>query len=262
MKRAVVLASVMVAAVAALSGCVRATQELAISADGTVSGEMIFAAAPGVLDSLAEPGVEETGVDLLGVEFAQRIADQFTDATVTPWESNGMEGSRITFTDEPFESFAKAGVTIERAGDRITVNGSTQAVLSAAGVPVTMEDLQGQLGGLPPGAGSVVDVYVKVTFPGNVIEHDGVLEGRTVTWNLLGGQDEFSASSGVGGLFIPPWVWVALGLAAVVGGAAWVLAQDRRVRAARTKAALERSVQHRHSAPGLDTEEDRGTIPT
>lgn len=78
-----------------------------------------------------------------------------------------------------------------------------------------------------------VDGKIEVTFPGEVIEHNGELEGRTVTWTFDAvnrGETEMFAVARKGGGF--SWVAVigvllALG---VIGVVAWRLLADRNVR--------------------------------
>ncbi|MGH8928401.1 MAG: LppM family (lipo)protein [Acidimicrobiia bacterium] len=110
-----------------------------------------------------------------------------------------------------------------------TDDGST--VRFEADVPQTGGDFEGfnseELAGL-----LTYDARIRITFPGEVIDHNGVLEENTVTWSFddptaMGGTRLF-AEARLGGGF--PWVGligVLLGLG-VIGLVAWRVLSSRR----------------------------------
>jgi len=152
------------ALVLGLSGCIRITSDITLHEDNTVSGEMVVAIQEGVGDAMG----------MTDEEFADSLSedngtDSMTNATVTEYNEDGYVGTRITFKDEPLESFTGVDGTITREGDTFVFEGS---------VPDSSDTE-----GLPEGSGAIATM--SITFPGKVSDHNGELAGNTVTWDLL-----------------------------------------------------------------------------
>jgi hypothetical protein len=88
-------------------------------------------------------------------------------------------------------------------GDEYQVNG----VLDMTGAE-ELGDLSGEDQELIDGFADSMDVRVAITFPGDVIEHNGELEGRTVTWTPEFGEalDIQARAEDSGGSSFPWWI--------------------------------------------------------
>jgi hypothetical protein len=151
----------------ALSGCLRINADLVLNSDNTVSGSYTYA----VSTSRAE-ALEVSAEDLADQLGAGDAIETFSHATSTPYIDDGLDGVRIDFTDEPLATFD--GVTLT---DRITITREgAEYVLDAP----TLGDLTDE------DAATLADaeITLTVTFPGEVTEHNGTLDGHTVSWNL------------------------------------------------------------------------------
>lgn len=164
--RAAGLALVALLAVLALSGCLRFTSDLTVSPENTVSGEYVIAVAEGsgkplgLSDrELAEELWKDSG-----------LGAGLTAPSIGGYRSGGYAGMVVRFTDEPLAAFAPTATHfgISRLGDEFIVSGT----LSGGTVR------EGADAAAPP------DVRVTLTFPGPVLDSNGQVAGRTVTWTI------------------------------------------------------------------------------
>ena len=210
-----------------LAGCVRVDGDLTLhgtagDAAGTVSGTVLVA----VSDEWAiSQGQDPARLgDVIVEELATNAGDGVTGE---PYAEDGFTGVTLTLDDVPADRLGDASdgaLTITREGDSYVLRGDL-SVLGAG------EDQD------PDAEGPPWTVRLSVTMPEDVIEHDGRLEGRTVTWELDESTDPtMLAVSSVGP--VPWWsrVPVPLLVLVVVAGigavVAWRLsrgspAQDR-----------------------------------
>ena len=167
------------AVVLGLTGCIRITSDITLHEDNTVSGEMVIAVQEGVGDAMG----------MTDEEFAESLNEDngtgsLTNATVTEYSEDGYIGSRITFKDQPLESFEGVDGTLTRDGDTFVFEGTAPDSSDTAG--------------LPEGSGAIASM--SITFPGKVSKHNGTLEGKTVTWDLLTlTEAPYATGSAIGG---------------------------------------------------------------
>lgn len=164
-----------------LAGCIRFQADLTISADDTVSGEVIVAV---IVNDDAEDG--EAVAAARAVELEASLVPELSGAlgvTRGEYSNDGYIGSRFELRETPLSAFADTGsaegLTIVRSGDRITLTGSLNvsgAEEEAAADPPA-DDAESSDNSEASG-----DISVVVTFPGEVLSHDGEQSGRTVTW--------------------------------------------------------------------------------
>jgi hypothetical protein len=200
-----------------LAGCVRLDGDLTINgttseAEDTLSGTMVVA----VSDEWALAHGEDPA------NLAEAIAEELAanpggGLTGEPYIADGYTGSTLTFDEVPIERLATAtdgALSIEREGDRYVARGDLSALDPAEG------DEAGDTG--PPWT-----ARVSITFPEDVDEHNGTLEGRTVTWDLDAASEDATlfATSSVGPVSwlsrVPVWLIVITGVAGVGAAAAW-----------------------------------------
>lgn len=161
-----------------LAGCIRFQADLTISANDTVSGSVVIAV---IVNDDAEDG------EAVAAERAQQVELSLVPAlsgsvgvTRTAYTDDGYIGSLFELRDAPLSAFADTGnaenFTIVRSGNRVTVSGVidfTEAGDAAAPDESIDEDADTESSG---------DITIAVTFPGEVLSHDGAQSGRTVTW--------------------------------------------------------------------------------
>jgi hypothetical protein len=130
--------------------------------------------------------------------------DDMVNAEVSEYNEDGYIGTRITFTDEPLESFSGVDGSLVREGDNFVFTGNA------------VEDTEG----LPAESGAIATM--SITFPGKVGENNGTVKGNTVTWDLLTQAEApyatGSAIGGGGGLSPIVFIIVGILLAAVIVG--------------------------------------------
>lgn len=226
MKRTTPVRALAAAAMAVvLTGCIKMDMQLDISDSDTVDGEIILA-----LSREASSMAEAMGEDPSTL-FGELGADLPEGAQAEDYEDGDFVGQRYTFEDIALSEFSaeESGFGITHEGEEIVVDGN----LDMTGLDP--EAMAGELGGLGGDASELGDMdqlmeslemSVSMTFPGEVTEHNGELDGTTVTWTPVPGEsNEISArsadSGGGGGDGIPVWIWiliivVVLGLAALL----------------------------------------------
>ena len=201
-------------AVVALSGCIRYNVDMTLSEDDTASGTIVIAVQKGVGEQMGVANDQEA--------LAQLFGESPFGANFTPKEyaEGDWVGQSYTFDAVPITDLADLAslFTVTRDGDAFSVDGS--------GAPVTADE-QSQL---PPGAES----KLSITFPGDVIEHNGTLEGKTVTWDLFTMTDSVHATAGAtgsgSGPAFPLWLLIGGGtaLVALIAAAVLVIVMRRR----------------------------------
>lgn len=207
-----------------LAGCVRLDGDLTINgtsaqAPDTISGTMVVA----VSDEWALAHGEDPAA--LSAAIAEELeANPGSGLTGEPYITDGYTGTTLTFDDVPIDRLSLAtdgALSITREGDRYVVRGDLSALDPAEG------DADAAAG--PPWAARVT-----VTLPEDVTEHNGSLNGRTVTWDLDGDSPDATmlAISSVGSVSwtsrVPVPLFVLTGLAAVGALAAWWWSRSRR----------------------------------
>ncbi|WP_062527127.1 LppM family (lipo)protein [Demequina rhizosphaerae] len=187
---------VLAVATVALAGCLRVEMNIALNPDDTADGSFLMAIEKG-----AGEAFEMSDEDLLE-QFSADSEGDFETGAVEPYEDEDYIGTRVVFDGEPLDSFAgETGddLAIVRDGDDYVVSGSMSGSED--------EDL-----GSLPGA----DMVLSITFPGEVSDHNGTLEGTTVTWDLMDAPDELLArGSASPPSDFPVWAWVAIGAGAL-----------------------------------------------
>lgn len=193
-----------------LSGCLRMHVTMEVNQDDTVDGTMVFAIQDSVL---ALMGDEADGL------FDEMDFDNDEGVTVADYAEDGYTGKTYTFARTPIAEFSSEDLAITRDGDEFVVDGT-----------MDMTDMGG--GGEVEGVTDSFDMRISFTFPGEVTESNGEVDGTTVTWTPVAGDANpltarAKASSSGSSLSLP----VVLGIVAVVvvlGAAVLLLTLNRR----------------------------------
>ncbi|WP_157545164.1 LppM family (lipo)protein [Hamadaea tsunoensis] len=205
----------------ALTGCMKIDAQLTVGADDTVSGTIVM----GVDKRLA--GLTGQTEDQLVASMGLDTAKLPTGATVEKYADDGFVGRKIVFSGTPLKDFTGTGdkdtFSIVHSGHEYVFNGVVNLSLVQLDNPA-----------VKPFA-DMFGVTFAVTFPGKVIEHNGELNGRTVTWKPKAGQSyamRARAEEPTSTAWILPVVLSGVGVLAVVAIVLVVLAgRRRRVRA-------------------------------
>ena len=186
--------------VLALSGCVRLEMNFDVQSDNSVDTELISA--------FSQAAADESGVSALdGLWDAQ---EGEAGVVIEPYESEeqgedgepAFVGTRTTLEGQTFDEldFMGGDIAIVRDGDDFVVSGTP--VNPAA-------ELGGEM--IPADA----DITMSFTFPGDVSQHNGELEGSTVTWDLITHTGDIQARGAAETGGFP--LWLVIVIVALVG---------------------------------------------
>ncbi|TWJ17164.1 hypothetical protein LX16_0080 [Stackebrandtia albiflava] len=162
-----------------LTGCVKVELVATVTADDTVEGSLTAA-------------VKREAVEVIGAEPADEFVAALTEDVPGTYEERDYDdgeflGRTVYYRDVSLGRFSRsdpddtdsATLRISHDGDRYRLDGEWRLPdLDGTDFVPTMDDstLEG------------AEFTVSVTFPGKVLEHNGSLSGRTVTWRLEPGR--------------------------------------------------------------------------
>jgi len=198
----------MVAALALLlTGCLKLDMDLAIQTDDTVDGTVVFAVNKDVLE-LTGGSIE----DLTGGETP--FPSDVEGVTTEEYDDGEFAGQRFSFDGVPIGVFASNAddpdaLSITREGDTFEVSGVLDLSQGATGAT--------GLGGAEQFFESA-EIRIAITFPGEVIDSNGAVDGNTVTWEpAFGERIEIQATGSAveGASSSNTILWVVIGLAIV-----------------------------------------------
>jgi hypothetical protein len=161
-----------------LAGCLKLDMAITISPDDTVDGEMVFAVNKQLL--------ELTGQDADDVLGDTTVPSDVEGATQEPYEDEDFVGTQVTFEDVALSDLSEGSdpdsLTIVRTGDTYEVEGVMDLSTEDA-------DLQGN-----PFEDQITEAFdtaqlrIAITFPGEVLETNGQVDGTTVSWEPVFGE--------------------------------------------------------------------------
>jgi len=173
-----------------LAGCLKLDMALTISPDDTVDGEMVFAVNKELLE-LTGRNVD----DLLG---NTAVPDDVPGATQEPYEDDRFVGTRVLFEDVALEDMQEGSgpdaLSIERTGDTYEVSGVMDLTADEAALEGNpFEDQFTE-------TFDTAELRIAITFPGEVLETNGQVDGTTVTWEpVFGERTELQAVASASG---------------------------------------------------------------
>jgi hypothetical protein len=162
----------MVAALALLlTGCLKLDMDLQIQSDDTVNGAIVFAVSKDVLELTG--GSAE---DLLGGETP--FPSDVEGVTTEEYDDGEFAGQQFNFDGVPISQFAAdpedpESLSIVREGDTFVVSGAldlSQGLSGATGATGAEQFLES------------AEIRIAITFPGDVTESNGEVDGNTVSW--------------------------------------------------------------------------------
>lgn len=173
-----------------LAGCLKLDMAITISPDDTVDGEMVFAVNKDLLE-LTGQSVD----DLIG---DTSLPSDVEGATQEPYEDDRFVGTRVMFEDVALADMQDASdpdsLSIVRNGDTYEVSGVMDLTTDAA------DQQDNPFGDQVTEAFDTAELRIAVTFPGEVIEANGKIDGTTVTWEpVFGERTELTAVASASG---------------------------------------------------------------
>ncbi|MCC3762281.1 hypothetical protein K3N28_04250 [Glycomyces sp. TRM65418] len=163
------------------SGCLRLDLGLQIRSDDTVGGTFTAAWSEEFLERADEEGLDRAQLDA----FLDALLDGVPGTERTAYDEHGYVGRTATFTDRPLAEFAELGgdewgyLRLDHTGRHYELEGHWDLRTAGFLDPETFDD---------------AEILLSVNFPARVTEHNGALDGRTVTWTMTPGEEyELSA---------------------------------------------------------------------
>ncbi|MFF2832040.1 LppM family (lipo)protein [Cellulosimicrobium cellulans] len=155
---------------------------LTLNEDDTFDGSVVMAFS----DELAESANMDPQEmwDSMGSEMESELPE---GATQEPYAQDGYTGTKITYADQPISQLSSAGadsISVTREGDEYVVSGSmdmTGEEFNPDTGDATSDELTQQMM-------DSLDIKVSITFPGEVAESNGEVDGNTVTWTPVVGE--------------------------------------------------------------------------
>ena len=155
-----------------LTGCFKIDMTLDVNEDESVDGRIILA----VTEELAQ----------LTGQTREEIVEQFeadvmraapAGVTHEPYWAEGLQGTQLNLDGVRLAELDLQFLSIEHEDDQYVVDGrfDPRAVSGLGELSASEQEAF-------EGIADSMDVRVAITFPGEVIDHNGELDGRTVTW--------------------------------------------------------------------------------
>ncbi len=175
--------AIVAAAALTLTGCMKIQTDLTLNPDNTGSMSMIMA--------ISDEFASQTGMDpqeMWDSMSGDMASDAPEGADQQPYAEDGYTGVKYTLAEAPIDQLSTQDMTIERVGDNYVFTGTMDLTDETTDTTDTTD----------PMTQAMMDTFivaVSVTFPGAVSEHNGELDGNTVTWSpKLGELAEMSAT--------------------------------------------------------------------
>jgi hypothetical protein len=168
--------AVCLALVAALSGCMQLNMGLTVNADDTVDGQLLLTAQKSLLTSTNKP------VPVAFAELRQNIP-ALPAGDETGYEDGTFYGVQIAYRNKPLKEFSSESVKLVRNDDLYRFNLSLDP--KKYGGKVAEQNPQNQAAFM-----KLMSFEISVTFPGRVIDTNGTVSGRSVSWKVNSNQDK------------------------------------------------------------------------
>ncbi|MGK5442602.1 LppM family (lipo)protein [Micromonospora sp. URMC 105] len=161
---------------ALLTGCMQLHIGLTVNADDTIDGQLLLTAEKRLLTS------NNRTVQVGFAELRQNIP-ALPAGEERVYEDERYYGSQITYRRTPLEKFSGESVKLVRDGDlyRFTIPLDPKKY----GGKVAEQDPRNQAAFM-----QLMSFEISVTFPGRVLDTNGTVTGRSVTWKVGANRDK------------------------------------------------------------------------
>lgn len=207
MHRTVATATTLLALVT-LSGCFKLDMDMEVKSDETIDGAVIVAVDK---DLAGMAGSESDDSELTAEDVPE-------GATIEEYDEGGFVGQKVTFEgismDELNTSFSEEGETGGPSGWSLTHEGGEYRFTG----DMDLTDMAAEEDGLDMSAFMAgAELRIAMTFPGEITESNGEVDGNTVVWEpKIGEANEMTAVAEEGS-------GLSAGLVAAIAGAVALL---------------------------------------
>ncbi|MFI7211174.1 LppM family (lipo)protein [Micromonospora maritima] len=200
--------AVCLALVATLSGCMQLNLGLTVNNDDTVSGQLLLTAQKSVLKQ------RNPDVAAAFAELRQNIPTLPAGAE-SRYEDATYYGIQIAYRKTPLSQFTSESVNLVRDDDLYRF--SLPLDPKKYGGKVAEQDPRNQQAFM-----TLMSFEISVTFPGRVLDTNGTINGRSVSWKVVANQPKPAELRAVAEA--PPAPTTSAAVAAVTGGSfPWLL---------------------------------------
>ncbi|MFF4808341.1 LppM family (lipo)protein [Micromonospora chersina] len=202
--------AVCLALVAALSGCMQLNLGLTVDTDDTVTGQLLLTAEKSVLKR------RNPDVAAAFAELRQNIPTLPAGAE-TRYEDANYYGIQVAYRKTPLSQFTSESVNLSRDGDLYRF--SLPLDPKKYGGKVAEQDPRNQQAFM-----TLMSFEISVTFPGRVLDTNGTINGRSVSWKVVANQPKPAELRAVAEAPAQPSASVTPAAAADAGGGfPWLL---------------------------------------
>jgi hypothetical protein len=192
-----ILAIIGAVLVLALAGCVRFQADLRLNPDDTVNGTIIVAVVTDDDDQSREEAA--AGADRIAEALLPNLRGA-DGVTASDYDQDQYIGTKFDMSNTPIDAFSGGGsdgaLTLTREGSEFAFTGTLDFTPDDGETEIDPDD-------------DTSNITVAVTFPGEVSQHNGELEGTTVTWSgTLQSKIDMEARGSAVATTPPAWLWV------------------------------------------------------
>lgn len=163
-----------------LSGCFKIDADFTVNSDETVDGTMIVAVEQDFLDAMGELGGEsEDGGDLI-----TNPEDLPEGTEVEDYDEDGYVGQKVTFEGVTLDEMMSSMDEGDAAADEWSLTHEGDEFVFEGTMDMTSGEDEIDMSGMMEGA----EISISMTFPGDVTESNGEVDGNTVTWEPKVGE--------------------------------------------------------------------------
>lgn len=221
--------SLTVLAMVALTGCLKLDADIEVHTDETVSGTMTLGVSKELISMFEEMAEGMGGESTGGFDEDMFNPDEVPEgAEVEPFEDDKFIGQTITFSDITLEELTSS--TTDESEDSWTLVHEGDEFIFEGDASFSSEETTTETEGMDLGLDEIFaqsDMRIALTFPGEVTEANGEIDGNTVVWRPKFGETlQMRAVAKDKAGF--PWMPVLSGAAVVLllgvlGGLAWAM---------------------------------------
>lgn len=199
-KKRIAGALIATAALLLLSGCVRFQAHITVTPDNTLNGDIVVATVVGDGANAKEDAKDRAA------DIEMKMLPNLSSAagvTRSDYDSDGYAGTKFSLNNTPLDAINSesdnGSLNLKREGETFVFDGS---------INFTSDSTEA-----PPKDADESNIEIALSFPGEVTDHNGTLDGTRVTWNTsYEGSLDMHAVASAEPVGPPVWIWVVAGI--------------------------------------------------
>ena len=188
------------AAILLLSGCVRFQAHVTVTPENTLNGDIVVASVVGDGDSAKSEANDRAKL------IEQGLLPNLSSAagvTRSDYDQDGYVGTKFSLTNTPIDAInsesENGSLSLKRDGETFVFDGK---------IDFTPDSTEA-----PPKDADKSNIEIAMSFPGEVTDHNGKLDGTRVTWNTsFEGSLDMHAVASAESVATPVWIWAVAGI--------------------------------------------------